>query len=162
MSKAVNSQVTAKKRKRGPGKPFVKDDPRINRAGAPNRGASIKEIQDFYDQLTADEVADMLPNGKLRNKFKRMPRGIALKHLKIISVQAELIDRPTAGLLEFYTERTDGKVKEELKVEHSLEVENLQNVIKQIYGESDTTNDGRSEDAPPHDEGSGTTPGPGG
>lgn len=113
----ANSKATVKKKPRG--KPFKKNDPatgekdeRINRAGTPPRGASLKEILDYYDQLTADEIADMLPAGELKRAYQLMPKGIAMKHLKAIRINAAIMFDPTPGLIREVHDRTDGKVEQ--------------------------------------------------
>jgi len=113
----ANSKATPKKKPRG--KPFKKNDPvtgekdeRINRAGTPPRGASLKEILDYYDQLTADEIADMLPAGDLKRAYQLMPKGIAMKHLKAIRINAAIMFEPSPGLIREIHDRTDGKVEQ--------------------------------------------------
>lgn len=121
---ALNSKVTAKKKAKPRGKPFKSNDPvtgekddRINRKGAPERGASLKEIFDYYDERTADEIADMLPDGELKRAYKQMPKGVAMKHLKAIRINAAIMFDPTPGLISAVQDRTDGKVAEKLKIE---------------------------------------------
>ncbi len=123
---ALNSKVTAKKKAKSRGKPFKSNDPvtgekddRINRKGAPERGASLKEIFDYYDERTADEIADMLPDGELKRAYKQMPKGVAMKHLKAIRINAAIMFDPTPGLISAVQDRTDGKVAEKLKIEDS-------------------------------------------
>ena len=113
----ANSKATPKKKPRV--KPFKKNDPvtgekdeRINRAGTPPRGASLKEILDYYDQLTADEIADMLPAGDLKRAYQLMPKGIAMKHLKAIRINAAIMFEPSPGLIREIHDRTDGKVEQ--------------------------------------------------
>lgn len=114
---AANSKGTVKKKPRG--RPFQKNNPvtgakdeRINRAGTPPRGASLKEILDYYDQLTADEIAEMLPAGDLKRAYLQMPKGIAMKHLKAIRINAAIMFEPSPGLIREVHDRTDGKVEQ--------------------------------------------------
>jgi len=46
-------QPTAKKRKRGPGRPFRKDDPRINRQG---KSKQLSELEREFRQAIVDEL----------------------------------------------------------------------------------------------------------
>lgn len=142
----ANSKTTVKQKAKPRGKPFKRNDPatgekdeRINRAGAPARGASLKEILDFYDQLTPDEIAEMLPPGELQAAYKRMPKGIAMKHLKAIRINAAIMFDPTPGLVNIVNDRTDGKVPDEVNHKGSLTVEGLKETLKKVYGGNTST-----------------------
>lgn len=142
----ANSKATVKQKAKPRGKPFGKNDPvtgekdeRINRAGAPTRGASLKEIFDYYDQLTAEEIAEQLPPGELKSFYLKLPKGIAMKHLKAIRVFAAIIAEPTPGLLNLVQDRTDGKVPDEVNHKGSLTVEGLKETLKKVYGGNTST-----------------------
>lgn len=143
--KAVNSQTTAKK-PRGKGKPFLPNTPesideRINRTGAPKRGASLKEIYDYYDKYTSEEIAAMLPPGDLKRRYQQMQKGILLKDLKALTINAAIIFDPTPGLIREYHERTDGKVPDKVQHEGTLNVEGLQETLKKVYSATNNTSD---------------------
>jgi len=150
---ANNSQVTARKapkrgakakpsakpRGRGKGKPFQKGkgkagDPRINRKGAPPKGSSMKEVLAYFDELTNEEILELLPAGKLRRRYARQPKELLVKHVRAMAALIELQERPTAQLAAYIDDRIDGKVPDEMNVNGSLEVENLSKFIKDVYG----------------------------
>lgn len=146
---AANSKGTVKKKAKPRGKPFQPNDPvtgakdeRINRTGAPPRGASLKEILDYYDQMTADEIAEYLPNGDLKRMYRQMPKGIAMKHLKAIRINAAIMFDPSPGLIKEIHDRTDGKVPDEVNHKHRLNVENLNSILAQVYGNRNDTERG--------------------
>ena len=140
-----NSKGTAKPKRKPRGKPFKpnnsqtgEQDERINRVGAPLRGESYKEIYDQYDNMTADKIAALLPPGELKSAYMKMPKGIAMKHLKVIRINAALMFDPTPGLLKETSERTDGKVADKIEHEGSLKIEGLAETLKKVYGNRDT------------------------
>ncbi len=129
------------------GKPFKKNDPttgtvdeRINRAGAPVRGASMKEQFDYADSLTAEEIVNLLPPGPLRQSYQQMPKGIPLKLLKALRVNAAIMFDPTPGLLKEVTDRTDGKVPDTVNIGGKLEVPGIQEVLKKVYSGTNSDN----------------------
>jgi len=143
---ADNSPTTAKK-PRGKGKPFQKNTPenidtRINRTGAPKRGASLKEVYDYYDKYTAEEIAEMLPPGDLKRRYQQMQKGILLKDLKALTINAAIIFEPTPGLIKEYHERTDGKVPDRIQHEGTLNVEGLEATLKKVYGNASNDTSG--------------------
>ena len=93
---APNSRGTAarKPRKPGKGKPFVKDDPRINRAGAPNRGQSWAELIDEMGDKTPSEVRDWA-----QSIGRKLPKSdVTLKRLAILAAFADCIFEPDARM----------------------------------------------------------------
>lgn len=143
---AANSPATAKK-PRGKGKPFQKNTPesideRINRTGAPKRGASLKEIFDYYDKYTAEEIAEMLPPGDLKRRYQQMQKGVLLKDLKALIINAAIIFEPTPGLIKEYHDRTDGKVPDRIQHEGTLNVEGLEATLKKVYGNASNDTSG--------------------
>lgn len=94
----------------------------------------MKEILDYYDQLTPEEIADMLPAGELKRAYQQMPKGVAMKHLKAIRINAAIMFDPSPGLVNLIHERTDGKVPDEVNNRTTLTIENLNEVLKKVYG----------------------------
>lgn len=137
--------MVEKKKAKPRGKPFKKNDPstgtvdeRINRAGAPIRGASMKEQFDFADRMTAEEIVELLPPGPLRQAYQQMPKGIPMKLLKALRVNAAIMFDPTPGLLKEATDRTDGKVPDTVNIGGKLEIPALQETLKKVYGRNTT------------------------
>ena len=151
MTKALqknSGQISKPKKPRG--KPFAKKDPltgaidpRINLEGAPVKGATYRDVYGFYDDLTADKIAEMLPAGSdLRRMYAQMPKGIAMKHLKAIRIFAAIMFDPTPGLVKEVSDRTEGKVAERIQLDGNLEVDGLDAVLDLVYGKKN----GESED----------------
>jgi hypothetical protein len=66
-------QPTAKPRKRGPGKPFAKGDPRINRQG---KSKELAELERDFRQAIIDELCriDELDAERKRTNFEALAR----------------------------------------------------------------------------------------
>jgi hypothetical protein len=106
MSKKKIGSNTAKRRpkaakhRRGPGKPFVKDDPRINRNGQIGKGA-LAFNRSLRELLVAEGETDQTDDkGKIRlKKVEWLVRVVWNKALK-----------GEAWAVDFIAERTEGKV----------------------------------------------------
>jgi hypothetical protein len=103
---ADNTKSTAKKKVRG--KPFTKDDPRINRNGAPRVGLSWREILDEIGNLDGAQALERA--GRIFAQLKKYPDGVTLKELAAISYFIRMINDPNGSLLTAVADRTDGKV----------------------------------------------------
>lgn len=140
-----NSGKTSRKNKpsdKPRGRPFKKKDPltgeidpRINLEGAPHKGGTYRDVYAFYDDLTADMIAEMLPVGsELRKMYAKMPKGIAMKHLKAIRIFAAIMFDPSPGLVKEVSDRTEGKVAERIQLDGNLDVDGLDAVLNLVYG----------------------------
>jgi len=70
-----------------------------------------------------------------------MQKGILLKDLKALTINAAIIFDPTPGLIREYHERTDGKVPDKVQHEGTLNVEGLQETLKKVYSATNNTSD---------------------
>lgn len=132
MAKAANSKTTAKK-PRGKGKPFTKNDPRINRAGRPKTGQSWSEIlAEVWDQYP-EELLNIIPNGPLSSGLKQYPQQVQVKYLVAVRITQALLFEPTSGILTEVLNRLEGKVKEQVQIDGLLDVEGLSAVMKKVY-----------------------------
>lgn len=93
-------------RKRGPGKPFSKDDPRINRKGRPPKGNSWAENLRLIQSADGPTIAAWADH--LR-EFKRLPEGVSLQTLVCANAFASLLRDFSPGVWNLIMERTDGK-----------------------------------------------------
>lgn len=136
--------TTAKKKpaKKPRGKPFTKNDPRINRAGRPKTGQSWSEIFAEVINQYPEELLKIIPNGPLAAGLKQYPQSVQVKYLMAVRVAQALLFEPTPGLLKEILDRLEGKVPEKLRVDGMLEVENLQSVLKKVYSGSSNDNSG--------------------
>ena len=103
-----NSQRTVKKR--GKGKPFTKNDPRINRRGAPVRGQSYAEAVKRLSDLTNEELADFFGrNTPLGKQFLQQPKDVVSRDVvigrAIITLENDFDSRGFGQL----TDRSEGK-----------------------------------------------------
>lgn len=145
---AQNSQLTAKpKKKRGPGKPLAKGyDPRRNVGGRPKSNQTwceiYKEVIDSYP-----EELDGLLLGKLATKAKGLPRSVQIKYVQAANIAISLAgENPSPSLLSEMLNRLEGKVPDNLKMENTLSVSNLETILKAVYG-SDIDSGQRDTDA---------------
>jgi len=129
-----NTQKTGKGKRGGKRSTSWKPGQSGNPAGGPKRGGSLKEILDYYDQLSPEEIAALLPTGELKTAYLQMPKGVAMKHLKVLRINAAIMFDPSPGLVNLIHERTDGKVPDELNNRTTLTIEGLNDVLKKVYG----------------------------
>ena len=133
---AANSQSAAKpKKRRGPGKPFTKNDPRINRAGTPRTGLSWKEILEDIGNLDGQQALERA--GKIFADLRKYPQGVTLKELSAISYFIRMINDPNGSLLNAVADRTEGKVPDRIQVDGNLEVDGLEDILTLVYGKQD-------------------------
>lgn len=119
MSKVtVNSVATAKKKPRG--KPFTRNDERINRKGAPKRGESWAEIITRIGDMTPSEAAEYCK--AIAAKLKKIGDGITLKEAVVMRVYAALLFEPSPGLLNSFMDRVEGKPDQPITSDGALRV----------------------------------------
>jgi hypothetical protein len=136
----ANTKVTAGDKPRG--KPFTKNDPRINRDGRPKTGQSWSEIiAEVWDQYP-EELLNIIPNGPLSVGIKNYPKSVQIKYLMAVRVTQALLFEPTHGLLKETLDRLEGKVKDRVEVSGTLDVDGLQEVMAQVYGKDEESTSG--------------------
>lgn len=105
----ANSGATPKKRRRGgPGKPFVKGDKRINLNGAPKRGDSWAETIKAIGEMDGPSIASLWDTQ--HKEFSKLPAEITMKQLVVMTVYASLLREPSPGNWRELMERAEGKV----------------------------------------------------
>ena len=105
--------ATAKpKAKTTRGKPFKKDDPRINREGRPKKGEALTDILN----TVLDEVDS---SGKMRREI-------------IAEKIVELAEKGDIIALKYIFDRTDGKPIETIKADVKGDIINVDGVVKKL------------------------------
>jgi len=103
----LNTGRSAKQKPRG--KPFQKGgDPRINLAGAPKRGDSWAETIKAIGEMDGPSIAALWDTQ--HKEFVKLPSGITMKQLVVMTVYASLLREPSPGNWRELMERADGKV----------------------------------------------------
>lgn len=106
----VNSAKNRRKHQMPEGKPFVKGDPRINRAGAPKRGQSWQETVKRITDMTREElIAYLGPSTKLGKQMRELPENIPLKDALVVASIIAYGRDPNPRLLATLMDREDGK-----------------------------------------------------
>jgi hypothetical protein len=90
-------------------RPFVKDDPRINRRGRPKKGEAITDIL----QKLLDKKDD---SGKLRRE-------------KVSEKLIELAEKGDIVAIKYLVDRLDGKPKETVELENSVLDQRLREIM---------------------------------
>jgi hypothetical protein len=134
MSKSVANSVKTTKPRGKPWKPGESGNP----AGRPKSGASWSEIFKEVGEQYPEEVTQLFGSrSSLGRKYAKYTKGVQMKYQVAYRVVAELMSEPTPGLLKETLDRIEGKVKERIEVDGSLNVENLTQVLSKVYGDSD-------------------------
>ena len=114
----VKTGTTAKKKPRG--KPFTgRDDPRVNLKGAPKRGDSWAETIKSIGEMDGPSIAALWDTQ--HREFGKLPEGITMKQLVVMTVYAALLREPSPGNWRELMDRAEGPVKQQ--DEHSGRVE---------------------------------------
>ena len=126
----LTALLSADNSKRVPGKPFVKNDPRINRDGRPPGSVSI--------------VAE------IKKKLEEVPEGSKDTYLKIFVfrlMQKAIIDGDTT-IMKDIIDRVDGRAKQSIGLDINDGDEErtaLKDLIAKINGESRETGDSKDD-----------------
>ncbi len=109
---AVNTGKTATKKR---GKPFAKGaDERRNLLGAPKRGDSWAETIKVIGEMDGPSIAALWDTQ--HREFGKLPEGITMKQLVVMTVYAALLREPSPGNWRELMERAEGKVKEQVEL----------------------------------------------
>ena len=110
----------AEKKKRGPGKPFKKNDPetgevdaRINRNGAPPRSETFAGCLRELLAMDGPQIQEWA--GKQAAEFSKLPAGVPLRSLVCLWAIASLSRDFTSGVWNAIMDRTDGKLGDALE-----------------------------------------------
>jgi len=87
---------------------FKKDDPRINRAGAPKRGESWTEMITSVGKMTVPKLKKLL--GERLKGFDKYPEGVTLKELVVINAYTSLLADFNPKVWLYMMERSEGKL----------------------------------------------------
>ena len=91
-------------------KPFVKDDPRINRNGAPKRGQTWKDTVKRITDMTREEALEYFgEKTTLGKQLKELPPNVPIKDAIVIMSVISFGRDPSAGLFNSLTDREEGK-----------------------------------------------------
>lgn len=130
----ANSKKTAKPR----GKPFPKGVSG-NPAGRPKDGESwsaiIKAVGEMY---STDLLAFIGEDNDLGREIKKYPKNVQLKYLITARVYASMMFDPNPRLWSELLNRAEGKVPDKMQHEGTLKVDNLQELLTKVYGNSNT------------------------
>ena len=108
-----------------------------NPTGRPKNGASWSEIFKEVGEQYPEEITELFgTNSPLGRKYVKFSKGVQMKYQVAYRVVAALMDEPSPGLLKETLDRIEGKVKERIEVDGSLNVENLTQVLNKVYDNS--------------------------
>ena len=134
---SAKTQATEKKRKAP--KTAWKKGQSGNPAGRPKDGESwsaiIKTVGDMYP---ADLLAFIGENNDLGRQIKMLPKDVQMKYQVVTRVFAALMFEPSSSLFTELMDRAEGKVPDKMVHEGSLNVQNLEAVLKRVYGNDDS------------------------
>ena len=91
-------------------KPFVKGDPRINRAGAPKRGQSWQEtIKRITDMTREEAIAYVGANTKIGRHLKELSENMPIKDALVFATIIAYGREPNARMFAALMDREEGK-----------------------------------------------------
>lgn len=119
---------------------WVEGQPSPNPLGRPKDGESWASIIKAVGNMYSDDLLAIMGTGtSLAKKLKRLPKNVQLKYLVTFRIFAELMTDPNPGLWNGLMDRAEGKVPFKGEVNNMLSVENLEDIIKKVYGSDDNT-----------------------
>lgn len=133
----ANRPVSEKKKRKAPKTAWPKGVSG-NPAGRPKDGESwsaiIKAVGDMYPE---DLLTFVGSNNDLGYQIRKYPKSVQMKYQIVVRVFAALMFEPTSNLFKELMNRAEGKVPDKMVHEGSLNVENLEAVLKKVYGSDD-------------------------
>jgi hypothetical protein len=126
----IKRQTNGKTIKRDKSGRIVKGSAPLNPIGAPKRGDSWAETIKLVGEMDGPSIAQLWDTQ--HREFGKLPEGITMKQLVVMTVYAALLREPSPGNWRELMDRAEGPVKE--LIEHSGEV----NVIKVTVKSDDT------------------------
>jgi hypothetical protein len=93
---------------------IVKGSAPLNIYGAPKRGDSWAETIKAIGELDGPSIAAMWDTQ--HKEFGKLPEGITMKQLVVMTVYAALLREPSPGNWRELMERADGKVKDQVEL----------------------------------------------
>jgi hypothetical protein len=125
---AVNSAKNSGKRKMPKGKPFVKGDPRINRAGAPRRGQTWQETVKRITDMTREEAIEYLgANTKLGRQLKELSPDVPIKDALVFASIIAYGRDPNPRMLATIMDREEGKPNQPVSANVNMSWSNFVN-----------------------------------
>lgn len=109
-SKPTKRKTNGKTIKRDAQGRIVKGSGPLNPIGAPKRGDSWAETIKAISDLDGPQIAAMWDTQ--HKEFGKLPDGISVKQLMVMTVVASMLREPSPGLWKEMMDRAEGKVKE--------------------------------------------------
>jgi hypothetical protein len=97
---------------RAPGKPFIKNDTRINRNGRPKKGTALTDILNY--------------NLDMVHKSGKLKREAIAEKLIEVALDGDL------AALKYIMDRTDGKPIETIRANLKTDTTNMEKIIKKL------------------------------
>ena len=122
-----------KKPKKSPGKPFEKDDPRRWRNG--KQVVKDKWITAWlveFGQMPPDQVAARLE--MMAKQYRKLKTNLPTFAVIAGKALLSLCNEPDSRLFTAILDRVEGKVKDELEMSGSVEIEGLDRMLSKVYG----------------------------
>lgn len=113
-----------------------------NPKGRPAEGESWAAIIKEISAMTAGDIIKLVGrNNDLGKQLAALPKNVMLKRLVVARVLAALMFEPSPGLWSALMDRAEGKVKDELEMSGSVEIEGLDRMLSKVYGMSGKSGD---------------------
>jgi len=106
-----------------------------NPKGRPKDGESWAGIIRAVGDMYTDDILEIIgPTTDLGKALQQMPKNVQMKYLVTMRIYAALMFEPSGTLWNNLMDRVDGKVKEQIQMDGTLTVDNLEKAMEQVYG----------------------------